>query len=64
MLLLIIPVLNILMVLVLAYALYIYLTCITVHEANQRAVTDPFKNMVYDHDLCYRLHKDYYAFTI
>ena len=58
------PVLDILLFGLAAYCLYVYYQCLTIHEQNHSSVSDPFKNMVYDHDLCFKLRKDYYAFSI
>jgi hypothetical protein len=46
------------------YAVLIYWLRLGLHERNMVKVADPFKNMVFDPELCFKLHKDYYAFTI
>jgi hypothetical protein len=58
------PVLDCLLFFLSLYCLYVYCKCLSIHEQNVATVSDPFKNMVYDHDLCFKLRKDYYAFTI
>ena len=63
-LLLVLPILDCLLFLLSLYCLLIYCKCLGIHERNLSSVDDPLKNMVYDHDLCYKLRKDYYAFTI
>lgn len=58
------PILDLLLFLLAVYCLYVYYRCLGIHEQNVGSVADPFKNMVYDHDLCFKLRKDYYSFSI
>jgi hypothetical protein len=62
--LLCLPILNIFLDLALIYGVVIYWLRLGLHERNMAKVPDPFKNMVFDPELCFKLHKDFYAFTI
>jgi len=62
--LLLIPVLCSLLALVMLYCCFVYYKCLQVHDWNAGMVSDPFKNMVFDPELCFKLRKDYYAFAI
>ena len=58
------PILDGIMCLISLYCLYVYCQCLSIHNQNSSTIEDPFKNMVYDHDLCFKLRKDYYSFSI
>lgn len=62
--LLCIPVLNCLFFLASVFCTYVYWSRLNTHEKNLAKISDPFKNMVFDPELCFKLHKDFYAFTI
>lgn len=63
-LLLNVPVINCFLFLVCAICVFIYFKCLAIHDRNVAKIIDPFKNMVYDPEMCFTLHKDYYFFTI
>jgi hypothetical protein len=43
---------------------YIYLNRLQVFVRNKQRVTDPFKNMVYDPQICHSLRRDHYFFEV
>lgn len=62
--LLFVPVLDCLQALVAIICVAIYWNRLSIHERNMANIEDPFKNMVFDPELCFKLRKDYYSFTI
>lgn len=58
------PFLNVLLLAALYVYVGIYIRRLSVFETNKRCVPDPFKNMVYDPQICHSLHRDHYFFEV
>lgn len=58
------PFLNVVLLGCLYAFVGIYLNRLTTFNSNKLAVPDPFKNMVYDPQICNSLHRDHYFFEV
>jgi hypothetical protein len=59
-----IPILNVILLMIIWYSLIVYLLESKIFYANKEKVADPFKNMVYDPQICNTLRKDHYFFEV
>ena len=60
----VIPLLNVIPFLLSAFFAYFYWASLRIHQMNMHKISDPFRRMTFDPEVCFNMGCDYYFFTI